>query len=49
MSSVTSADGTTIDFDRAGDGPPVVIVLGGPTDRSVNAPVARALDEFFWN
>lgn len=47
MSNVTSKDGTTIAYDRVGDGPPVVIVLGGPTDRSMNAPVADLLAPHF--
>jgi pimeloyl-ACP methyl ester carboxylesterase len=41
--TVVSHDGTTIAFDRSGDGPPVVIVGAGPTDRSANAPVAELL------
>jgi hypothetical protein len=47
MSSVTSADGTTIAFDRSGEGPALIIVLGGPTDRSVNAPLADLLARHF--
>lgn len=45
--SVTSRDGTTIVFDRSGDGPPVVIIGAGPTDRSTNAPVAALLSAQF--
>jgi hypothetical protein len=30
---VTSADGTTIVFDRSGDGPAVILVPGAFTDR----------------
>jgi hypothetical protein len=45
--SVTSSDGTTIAFDRAGDGPPVVVIGAGPTDRSENTPVADLLSEHF--
>lgn len=40
---VTSMDGTTIAFDRLGDGPPVVLVCGASTDRMANAPLASAL------
>jgi pimeloyl-ACP methyl ester carboxylesterase len=43
METVTSQDGTTIAFDRIGDGPPVVLVSGGSTDRQANAPLAAAL------
>ena len=43
METVTSKDGTTIAFDRLGEGPPVILVGGGPTDRSANAPLAKLL------
>ena len=43
MDSVTSKDGTTIAFDRVGDGPPVILVSGGSVDRGSNAPVADVL------
>jgi pimeloyl-ACP methyl ester carboxylesterase len=43
MESVTSNDGTTITFDRLGDGPPVILVCGGSVDRMSNAPVAALL------
>ena len=44
MQSVTSRDGTTIAFDRLGDGPPVVLVCGGSTDRTgdYRIPAERA-------
>jgi pimeloyl-ACP methyl ester carboxylesterase len=47
MDSVKSKDGTTIAFDRAGDGPPVVLVCGGSVDRMSNAPLAALLAERF--
>jgi alpha-beta hydrolase superfamily lysophospholipase len=47
MNTVTSSDGTRIAFDRLGDGPPVVVIGAGPTDRSANAPVAQLLSERF--
>jgi pimeloyl-ACP methyl ester carboxylesterase len=47
MNTVTSRDGTTIAFDRLGDGPPVVLVCGGSTDRMANAPLAELLAEHF--
>lgn len=43
MNTVTSKDGTAIAFDRLGDGPPVILVSGGPNDRSANAPLAALL------
>jgi pimeloyl-ACP methyl ester carboxylesterase len=43
MESLTSRDGTTIAFDRLGQGPPVVLVSGGSVDRSSNLPLAQEL------
>lgn len=43
MDTVTSADGTTIAFDRVGQGPPVVLVGGGSVDRTSNATIAERL------
>ena len=40
---VISKDGTTIAFDRIGNGPPVVLVSGGSVDRSSNAGLAEQL------
>lgn len=47
MDKTTSADGTTIAFDRTGDGPPVIIVEGAFCDRSTSAPMAALLAERF--
>ena len=47
MNRVTSSDGTTIAFDRLGEGPPVILVCGGSTDRSANAPLATLLARHF--
>jgi len=47
MNTVTSKDGTTIAFDRLGDGPPVILVCGGSTDRMSNASLADLLAEHF--
>jgi pimeloyl-ACP methyl ester carboxylesterase len=43
METVTSRDGTTIAFDRMGEGPPVILVSGGSVDRTSNAPLAQEL------
>ena len=43
MNSVTSNDGTSIAFDRMGEGPPVILVCGGSVDRMSNAPLAQLL------
>ena len=45
--AVTSRDGTKLAFDRAGDGPPVVLVDGALSHRraSPNGPVAELLAE----
>ncbi len=47
MNKVTSRDGTAIAFDRLGDGPPVIMVCGGSTDRMANAPLASLLSPQF--
>jgi pimeloyl-ACP methyl ester carboxylesterase len=43
METTRSADGTTIAFDRFGDGPPIILVVGAFNDRSTTAPLAQAL------
>ena len=43
METVTSQDGTTIAFDRLGEGPPVVLVCGGSVDRTADAAIAQEL------
>ena len=40
---VTSRDGTDIAIDRAGEGPPIILVSGGSTDRWANAGLAAQL------
>jgi pimeloyl-ACP methyl ester carboxylesterase len=47
METVTSMDGTTIAFDRLGDGPPVALVCGGSVDRSADAAIAQELARDF--
>ena len=47
MDNVTSKDGTTIAFDRLGDGPPVILVSGGSVDRGANASLADVLARQF--
>jgi len=47
MDTVTSKDGTTLAFDRIGDGPPIVLVCGGSVDRMSNASLAATLADGF--
>ena len=43
MEQVTSKDGTTIAFDRLGQGPPAVLVSGGSVDRTSHTRLAEEL------
>lgn len=43
MQTVKSADGTVLAYDKEGNGPAVVIVGAGPTDRSGNAALVELL------
>ena len=47
MDHVTSADGTSIAYQRDGSGPAVILIGGGLDDGSENAPLARELAEYF--
>lgn len=47
METVQSKDGTTIAFDRAGEGVPVIIVGGAMRDRSSEAPLVALLASEF--
>jgi pimeloyl-ACP methyl ester carboxylesterase len=47
MGKVISRDGTSIEFDRSGDGPPVILVVGAFNDRSTGAPIAKLLESDF--
>ena len=43
----TSPDGTTIAYDRMGDGPPVILVCGAICDRALMRPTAEGLAKRF--
>jgi pimeloyl-ACP methyl ester carboxylesterase len=43
MNTVTSRDGTSIAFERFGEGPPVILVGGATTDRAMIRPLAEEL------
>ena len=47
MNKATSRDGTTIAFDRYGDGPPVVVVGGQLCDRALTRPTSKELAKQF--
>lgn len=47
MKKVVSKDGTAIAFDRLGDGPPIILVVGAFNDRATGAPLAATLQEHF--
>lgn len=47
MSAVRSADGTPIAFDRAGQGPPLILVASALSDRSDTAKLAALLAPHF--
>ena len=47
MKTAISHDGTVIAFDRFGDGPPVIMVVGAFNTRSATEPLARALEQHF--
>jgi pimeloyl-ACP methyl ester carboxylesterase len=47
MYKIPSKDGTAIAFDRAGQGPPIVLVVGAFNDRATDAPLAEALQDRF--
>src|SRR5918994_5903089 len=47
MNRVQSKDGTSIAFDRSGEGQAIVMVGGGSVDRMANAPLAALLNEHF--
>jgi pimeloyl-ACP methyl ester carboxylesterase len=47
LNRVTSSDGTTIAFDRLGEGPPVIVVGGATCDRAMTRPLAEQLAQHF--
>src|ERR687894_1285258 len=47
MDKVSSRDGTSIAFDRLGDGPPVIVVCGAMCDRALMRPTAEELAKRF--
>lgn len=47
METIRSKDGTTIAFDRLGDGPPVIVVGGQLCDRALTRPTAEELATHF--
>src|SRR6266700_3836314 len=46
METTKSADGTVIAYDRSGDGPPLVVVLGAFCDRKTFVPPASLTSRF---
>jgi pimeloyl-ACP methyl ester carboxylesterase len=47
MDKVRSEDDTAIAFDRVGEGPPIILVVGAFNDRATGAPLAAALQDRF--
>ncbi|WP_248964569.1 alpha/beta fold hydrolase [Sphaerisporangium perillae] len=47
MTFVTSQDGTRIAYDSIGSGPAVIVIGGGPVDRTAESPLAALLAEHF--
>jgi pimeloyl-ACP methyl ester carboxylesterase len=47
VKKIRSKDGTTIAFDRLGDGPPVIVVCGAMCDRALMRPTAEELAKHF--
>src|SRR3712207_475383 len=47
IDTLTSSDGTTIAFERLGDGPAVIVVGGQLADRALTRPTAEELAKHF--
>lgn len=47
MDKVISRDGTSIAYDRTGEGAPIILIMGAFNDRSSGAPLAQMLEPDF--
>ena len=47
MNQATSKDGTTIAYDKTGQGPAIILVVGAFNDRTTGAPLAQFLERHF--
>src|SRR4030081_1673853 len=47
LRTVQSSDSTSIAFERTGDGPPLILVVGAFNDRFTGAPLGRFLEPDF--
>ncbi len=47
MNQAISKDGTTIAYDKTGQGPAIILVVGAFNDRTTGAPLARFLERHF--
>jgi pimeloyl-ACP methyl ester carboxylesterase len=47
INTVTSKDGTPIAYERFGDGPPIILVVGAFNERATGVPLATALASDF--
>jgi pimeloyl-ACP methyl ester carboxylesterase len=47
VGTAISKDGTRIAFDRSGEGPAIILVVGAFNDRATGAPLARSLERHF--
>ncbi|MGA8986849.1 alpha/beta fold hydrolase [Aeromicrobium sp.] len=45
METATSVDGTTLAYDRVGEGPPLILLGGATCTRGITLPLAQALSE----
>lgn len=47
VNKVVSKDGTTIAFEKSGNGPALILVVGAFNDRATGAPLAQFLERHF--